>query len=237
FIEKNESMRSWILQLALFIVVAGNASAQNNENRTILIRNIEQQSSAPIPMSFGITRSDLKIIQSQVPFIQSITPIRFIPGMSVRMGSQTLKARVTGTTANYIFEKNIKVTKGRFLTEKDLIHRHNVVVINSAQAQQLFPDNKVIGKAIRLNTDFFTVVGIVESDQPASLFIPYTTMYSRFGDLSLTTAAGSFSMKRYELSEVELVISINGNLTKAIHIINAILKLRHDQKEFLVQAK
>ncbi len=80
-------------------------------------------------------------------------------------------------------EKTI-ITKGRFLNDWDISQRRKVVAIGQWVKQELFGDQKGLGKWIFINNVSFQVVGIFRDegndDENKIVFIPVTTAQSVF---------------------------------------------------------
>ena len=185
--------------------------------------------------AYGITREDVQMIRSIVPSIQTLVPIRYVPKLFVRVGDQSIASTITGTTHDYDRGTSLEVVRGRFLTEADIAKRNNVAVIDSEHAARLFAGQDPIGKAIQFSKEFFTVVGVVETGRPPSIFIPYTTMRSRLGDITTVRKAGTFEMSQYELSEIGVVLLATADRLQTIEIIKNILKKNHSKPDFKVE--
>jgi putative ABC transport system permease protein len=80
-------------------------------------------------------------------------------------------------TPGYFAVLNVPIVRGRGFAEADRAANQNVVIVSSALAQKLFPDEDALGKSVRfgLTGPWFTVVGvaanvknagIVENDDP-----------------------------------------------------------------------
>ena len=79
------------------------------------------------------------------------------------------------------------VDAGRFLTELDVEHAADVVVLGSEIAEKLFPREDPLDKRIQLGHDTYTVIGVFEKkgkmfgeSQDAFVAIPLTTFDRRF---------------------------------------------------------
>jgi len=80
-------------------------------------------------------------------------------------GAQYLSATVTGTTANYLSVRQIKMTAGTFFTQAQGNDGAKVAVLGPLVAAALYgPDpNAAIGKPLRLNHANFKVIGVLQS--------------------------------------------------------------------------
>ena len=80
-------------------------------------------------------------------------------------GAQYLSATVTGTTANYLTVRQIKMTAGTFFSQAQGNDGAKVAVLGPLVATALYgPDhNAAIGKPLRLNHANFKVIGVLQS--------------------------------------------------------------------------
>lgn len=76
-----------------------------------------------------------------------------------------------GVDADYFDMFPISITEGRKLTEKELNSTHQVVMINEAARDELFPDGDALHKNIEMNGVPFRVAGVFqEKKQEESMF-------------------------------------------------------------------
>ncbi|TWT94557.1 ABC transporter permease [Stieleria varia] len=223
--------------LGVGFVSAAGVSAQGRSGRTIVIRSVPPESFSGTVSTYGITREDVHRIETLVPTIQTLIPIRTVPQEDVSVGDQVLQTTIAGTNNQYAEVKGFKLTQGRFLTEADSVHQNSVAVIDSKHVQRLFPNTDPIGKAIQFNREYFTVVGIVDSETLPSIFIPITTMRSRMGDQLLRRKSGQFELQRYELSEVEILVDNAPKVEQTVKIIEQILLNQHQTKDYEIKVR
>ncbi len=69
---------------------------------------------------------------------------------------------VIGTWPDFTRVNNKDVTEGRFINDIDERHRRMVCVIGTDVADVLFPEEKAVGREIRVNTKKFLVIGVLE---------------------------------------------------------------------------
>ena len=105
-------------------------------------------------------------------------------------GNQTKLIRIVGTTENYPAVVQVDVDAGRFFTQSELRHRRAVVVLGQTPYRALFPYIDPIGKAVRIGTARYTVIGIMgprpspggfNAGQDDLAVIPHTTYQKQFG--------------------------------------------------------
>jgi putative ABC transport system permease protein len=80
-------------------------------------------------------------------------------------GAQFLSASVTGTTANYTSVRQITLSAGKFFDDAQGRAGAKVAVLGPLVASALYGPNPqaAIGKSLRLNHAYFTVIGVLQS--------------------------------------------------------------------------
>ncbi len=83
--------------------------------------------------------------------------------VQVRSGNLTMEnTRMMGATPNFAQVRNLTVAQGRFITASDEEHRSEVIFIGPDLVQKFFPNVDPIGKAIRVQTHTYEVIGVAE---------------------------------------------------------------------------
>ena len=120
-----------------------------------------------------------------------------IPGITVLYASRSfngsfvspdgaVQASVNGVSEVYPAVRNVEVGTGSFFSADDVERASRVVVIGDTLATDLFPNGDAVGQTVRLNTQPFTIVGVLASDGGSSFqsnddsaFIPLPTLATR----------------------------------------------------------
>jgi putative ABC transport system permease protein len=95
------------------------------------------------------------------------------------------RTRVTGVTAPYFDVNNEKLAAGRPFNEGEVMQRSRVAVLGDTVRKELFEDADPIGAMIALNSQRFTVVGLLEAkgegwfNPDDQIFVPLTTAQER----------------------------------------------------------
>ena len=133
-----------------------------------------------------ITDSDVRAIASRVDLFSGVTPLVQIHG-TVSVLSHAADLAVLGTTPNYTsVRKNVRILRGRFFDEDDLLARAKVCVVNRPLYEELFGNDGTQDKTLRALGMTFRVIG--EFDKPVdtmgqgeviprSIFIPITVAW------------------------------------------------------------
>jgi len=100
---------------------------------------------------------------------------------------------LTGGTAGSFPAENWNVAEGRALMDADVDGAHDVCVLGSALATNLFPYSSALDERVRIDNISYTVVGVLEAkgtmvggNQDNFAVIPITTGLSRYGTMAQT---------------------------------------------------
>lgn len=153
--------------------------------------------------SLGLTLQDLNAARETLPFLSAYSASKQVNVYALFSHAGTSDANVYGVTPTHRVMANLGIKKGRFLLPIDEITYAQVCVIGSRVAQVLFPGEDSVGKHIKINHAWLTVVGILkdktltkEEFQGISLKGEQNNIY-----ISLQTALKMF---RFNLLEAEI---------------------------------
>lgn len=127
-----------------------------------------------------ITLKEVEALE-QEPEIGLISVYTSGQGIAKAAGNQE-DVTITAINQNYQLLNQMKLEKGRYLTEAESEYRLSNCVIGAGVAQNLFGTKDVSGELIRINGKDFTVVGILEEEGSTSMntndltvFLPFET--------------------------------------------------------------
>ena len=222
-----------ILGVAAVIVVVsigeGNKQATLREIQELGATNIILRSVKPptamgggdrssMVAKYGLERKDLRRLVNFLGDADKLVALKSAGSELMRNGERTV-SQVYGTTPVLAETANLKVEdRGRYLVQEDLQNALPVAVIGSEVAQKFFRLEDPIGKDIRVDTQIFTIVGVLKPiglaggagsalvgrDINKDVHIPITTAERLFGDVITRRESGSFSGEEIELSEIYL---------------------------------
>ncbi len=112
--------------------------------------------------------NDLDLIRSRVPGIKSISSVvnTWSWGKdNLSYGGKRSRAAVSGVTPSYFEALPLDLVAGRMLSELDHSEGRKYGLLGKASAERLFGPNPAdaIGKVIKANRAYYTVVGVVQS--------------------------------------------------------------------------
>jgi putative ABC transport system permease protein len=96
-----------------------------------------------------------------VPAVRAVAPLR-VAELPAEAGGRRAPVIVIGTTPAYREATRLEVAAGRFLADLDVADRKRVAVLGTAAARALFPLGSAVGEKVRLDGDWYQVVGVLE---------------------------------------------------------------------------
>ena len=104
------------------------------------------------------------------------------------VAGRTRPVNLIATIPEYQSLMDVYVDDGRFFTRLDLQRRRNVCVIGRAVYNALYKGNNVIGRTIKIDRQYFDIVGVLESrgqfmgnDRDDVILIPISTAKKIYG--------------------------------------------------------
>ena len=204
-------------------------------------------------INYGLTYADVERIKSTIPGVSVIVPSRIIR-RNVWRGGRRIDCDIIGTVPWYTELTSRRVDRGRFFTPVEVEHKTNVCLLEKASADELFPLDDPLGKTVRVEEDYYRVVGIMapaandhsdSSLQPPSqetdkdrgveghrMFIPLTAAKSRFGEILMKRSSGSFSAERVELHEATIKVARLEDVVETSMIVSDILERHHKKMDY-----
>ncbi len=113
---------------------------------------------------------------------------------------------VSGVSEAYAAMEEDEIGEGRFLSYLDVEKRNKVCVIGTYIADQLYNDVGVLGSNLKIGSDTYKIVGIMEEQEDSEensaddcVYIPYTTAARASGNARISTYY--FQMKSTDASD------------------------------------
>ena len=133
--------------------------------------------------------------------------------VSLTLDGNAVGGAFSGVMPQYLEQRKIKLSSGRFINPDDLKERRKVMIISTDQAKELSPSNpeSVLGRWIGAGGISFRVAGIYHADRSnmtRNCFIPYTTYKSIFDNTDKVesinfTVSGPQTQEEHEAFEKE----------------------------------
>ncbi len=173
----------------------------------------------PLSMDDADALKKLPRVLNIVPVIQGNAAIEF-----ERRSRRTMVLGV-GSAVPQVW--SMRPAVGRFLPEDDLGHARPFAVLGSKLRNELFATENPLGKRIRIGSESYRIIGIMESkgqmlgfDLDDAVYIPAQKAMSMFN--------------RESLMEVDLLYSPGTNSTSLSENIRKLLTTRHGNEDFTI---
>ncbi|MFG0295798.1 MAG: ABC transporter permease [Maioricimonas sp. JB045] len=223
-------MRSLLTVLGIFIGVASviwllaigegiSAQAQKQiaelgaDNVIIRSRRPPSEQTGGQRILYGLTERDCERLAEAIPNVERAVPVREASGRRFRYGQQSMRGEVIGCTPLYREMNRLEIGRGRFLSDVDVEERKNVCVLSAEVALELFRQNDPIGRSLRIDHDYYRVVGVLRSREnfqgidgemkgqrfSDNVYIPLETFWSRISDRDLRGSGGGLAVTQISL--------------------------------------
>ena len=165
-----------------------------------------------------IEYEDLDFLLENCPSLKSAVALSEM-SFTVSRKNVNQSLQVLGVTPFYEEVNNWYIQAGRFITQSDMERREPICVIGSEVRKDLFKMDDPIGLELKINTERFTVIGVMEEkgNSMASegwdnrVIIPITTMGIRFigqwkGWIYLWAQAESYEKVEQAVAEIKVAM-------------------------------
>jgi putative ABC transport system permease protein len=191
---------------------------------------------------YGLKFADAKLIKEVVPNISSVVCARDVR-QDVAYGRRVMTTRVLGVEAGQAEVMNFFPMQGRFIMPLDIKFATSVAVITQGVRRELFPLEDPMGKWIKIGTEIFQIVGIMEprgggatlsaADLDRDVYIPLTTALNCFGTLSMRRSQGSMEANRLQLDEIVVKAKDSKYVPEMAKVIHSILLKNHEKQDYV----
>ena len=178
------------------------------------------------PQPITLADADAIIDSGGAPSVKAVAPV-VQRSMDVTYAGASTTTTVMGVTPDYSAVRNKPVETGRFITQVDIDNHATVAVLGSDVVEDLFGASMgVLGQKIRIGSNLYQVVGILESKGGDSIgssdnqvIVPISTAQVRI----ITR-----SRAHDEVSQISVAVVDAENVQNAITEVTSILRSRHD---------
>ncbi|NKB32567.1 MAG: FtsX-like permease family protein [Pseudomonadales bacterium] len=203
----------------------------------------------PQAVIYGLTQADILTIRNTIPGVSNVIASRIVKKNVWNLGL-SMNTDVVGTSVDYPSSRNYNLRAGRFFSETEVRDHANVVVLSDEVANELFPIDNPIGQTIKIDSDYYNIVGIMESEgfsnlgqnqagssnsAPSRIFIPFTASRSRFGETTTRQTAGGMESETVELHEAIIQVDNQETVIQVGEIIEQILQRRHRDVDYAIE--
>ncbi len=232
--------------------------------RLMGINNIIIHAKDPTTQSFtkakanfspGLTMRDGDAFRAICPMVENVVP-QWEKSVAAQYHSERADVRVIGTTPEFLPVFNYTMSEGTFLQRVNLEAQDNVCVIGNGVKEKLFRFEAPIGKHLKLEQQWFTVIGVMEKQLSQAkienltlrnlnmdVYIPLTTAQYKFERMKVNSGGGGsvtvfgggavfsggreVSVPKEQLSDIVVKVKGENALPEAVPLIKRILERRH----------
>ncbi len=215
-------------------------------------KNLGSQQSFVLP--YGITYADVDRIKGSIPGVRVV-----VPGRIIKTNIWHLDKRVDGEVVGSVYwyprMRNLKLLKGRFFSQLESLQKANVCVLDEKTAGKLFPITSPVGNSVRVGSDYYRVVGVIEAESrqagrnnagtkhkgeskgsasvaTARAYIPLSAAKDRFGEVLVKRNSGSIEATRVELHEAVVEVKNKAEVEETARIVDEILARNHKKRDY-----
>jgi len=211
-------------------------------SKNIIIQNIDYEEDKLKTIrekSPGLSLKDFLFLKEGVPYIKHLSHQKKIKANFIRSYDESSEARVIGTDAKYPLTLNLLVDNGRFFDEFDNANHANVCVIGHQVKRDLFAFKKPLGQRIKINDQWFEVIGTILKKGKAKGEIEGIEIESISNDIyiPINTGLKKFELGEYEseLSEIAVTMEDPGYIRDAaVYINNLLFRLHRETKDYKI---
>src|SRR5688572_5191081 len=121
----------------------------------------DQQTLARIrQLSPGLSFQDYRVIKATLDGVDRITARKRVVPSQVLPKPQAEPPAVFGVEPSYQAIANLRTTAGRFFTDEENVNAAPVAVLGQAAAASIFGSENPVDQAVKLNDQWFTIIGI-----------------------------------------------------------------------------
>ncbi|HEC03435.1 MAG TPA: FtsX-like permease family protein, partial [Phycisphaerales bacterium] len=231
-------------------------------SQNIIIKTVEPPENQDISgqdesmREYGLTYDDAERFRNSIPNVEVIVPSRLIP-QQAWYRNRKVAIEIVGTVPWYPEITPAQIKLGRFLTSIDLHHKQSICVVDEKVVDELFLFDDPLGQDIKLQGDYYRVVGVVESQSRGeaaealtggdsaegkgqganvgSIYIPLTTVKNRFGEISIQFSGSSGrSVERVELQEITVKVGSVDEVLPTRDTLETLLARFHKKNDYQV---
>jgi putative ABC transport system permease protein len=181
----------------------------------------------------GLTFQDLRAIQASVPGLDVVTARKRFTPTRVVPKPDTEVPTVYGVEPVYQQIANLRVSSGRFYGDDEAARAAPVCVLGEAARWRLFGDTDPIGKFVKVNEQWFEVIGVVGPQAVAQGEVGGIPAQDRNNLIYVPTSAAilrledNYSALRDEIDGVFIRLASETDITSAAAIVRGVLENSH----------
>jgi len=181
--------------------------------------------------SVGLTERDARAIADAVPGVARVAQKAVVDTYKVLGDAGRAKPRVLGVSPGFGEMMHLSAAEGRFLDQDDLLTFAQVCVIGQTVRKDLFGYGPAIGRTLKINERWLTVVGVLAPARGAGREVQGVRLASTGNDvfIPVTTAQRKFQTTPMKSPLDELIVEIKPGESpqQAAAMIDALMQRLH----------
>jgi putative ABC transport system permease protein len=183
-------------------------------------------------LSAGLTLQDVRDIQANVEKLAATSPRKRVVPLKMLPRPQAEMPTVYGVDVSYASIAALRVTAGRFFDVGDG-ESGPVAVLGQAAAASLFGADDPVGRSVKVNQQWFRVIGVAgpqlaaqtdvaglpAQDRNNVIYVPLMSALLRIED--------SQSFRKDEIDGIYLTLAADGEITSAGAVVRGLLDATH----------
>ena len=190
---------------------------------------------------YGVTPEELDHLKVLSGDIETIVPLREVR-KDVWARDVKTDIRVVGTTRGLMDVLDYHPEAGRFLSVLDERHARSVAVLGSEARRKLFRTRPWAGEDVKVGDHYFRVVGVMEekpgkaqaADLNNQIYVPYATVMSVYGPLSMKGGQGTWEAISVEVDEAIVRVKSEDDIPVVDRTVRRALERAHPDGDFEV---
>ena len=190
-------------------------------------------------MRYGLTWADLKVLQDNFPDAEAVVPLKEV-GSQVLRENRRRTSQTYGVTPELQQVANLRLSRGRYLTQADIDENAMVAVIGAEVAKEMFPFDDPLENTLRIDSKAVKIVGVlapvglsggagaalVGRDLNLDVHIPISTAGMVFGDRIFRRTSGNFQSSEVQIAEVYITAPSRDDVMLYADLAKRILDVR-----------
>jgi len=201
-----------------------NIIIQAKEFKTEELRQIRTE-------SLGVSMRDVEALQNVLKPKPLITASRIIKTYQINSATARSDSRVLGVSSTYPEIQNLNIRQGSFFNEQEERDNAQVAVLGMAAKQKLFGFDEAVGKQIKVNDVWLTVVGVLSDAAVEKQEFEGVKVQNSNNDIfiPITTSLRKFDVEAVEneLNEIIVKIDESANIKEQAATINNLMSVMH----------
>ena len=185
-------------------------------------------------LSMGLTWADARALVELNPLVDITVPQRELT-YDVWYKNERTKTSIVGTTPEYESVMNYMPREGTFFTYLDVLESRRVCVLGAGIKRKLFYFRDALGEQVKIGTQWFTVVGVMEDKLGAGGGKTELPIRDTNNDvyIPITTSMKRYPMKQFESELNRYVAHVidTEKVQEAANITKRVMARRHNRVE------